>query len=202
MLTKSIAFVGDSITLGTGATPGKSFASLCKANFPTLFPEYSWTVSNLAQPGATSDFWLNGTGTCEGARRQREQKIPALCVANNYRWIEDFPPKAYLKENADITVFMLGSNDCAPEGIPLYDFTINMLEMIESLKSTGKQVILMTPPALNESGWTAGRKNEVLSEYSNAIVNLAAANKLKLVDNFANFNARSGKIHEYYSRIK
>lgn len=202
MKTKSITFVGDTITSGTGTTPGNSFASLCKANFPKTFPEYSWTLSNLGKPGATSDFWLNGTGVCEGAVRQREQKIPALCTANNFRWIEEFPPKAYLKEAADITVFMLGTNDCAPGGIPLYDFTIDMLEMLVSLVALGKQVVLMTPPVLHEKYWTGGRSNKVLAEYADAIRNLAAANKLPLVDNFANFLARSEKINEYFQPNK
>ncbi|XP_052824707.1 isoamyl acetate-hydrolyzing esterase 1 homolog isoform X1 [Octopus bimaculoides] len=109
----------------------------------------------------------------------------------NSRWckkiLSSVLNKNELKDAVFVTIF-LGANDCADEKInplqhvPVDEYKNNMVEMVQMLQESGlsaEQVILISPPAVDEESWAkcCERKDRVSSNFNKNTIHYAAACK-------------------------
>ncbi|XP_066292468.1 isoamyl acetate-hydrolyzing esterase 1 homolog [Branchiostoma lanceolatum] len=111
-------------------------------------------------------------------------------------------PQIINKNNAEdivlVTIFF-GANDASlkemsPKHVPLDVYKTNLTDMLEYLQQLGlgsDQVILITPPALDEQAWlkhcqemgsSINRLNEVTGQYAKACWDVATERKMTCVD--------------------
>ncbi|XP_078692575.1 isoamyl acetate-hydrolyzing esterase 1 homolog [Branchiostoma floridae x Branchiostoma belcheri] len=111
-------------------------------------------------------------------------------------------PQIINKHNAGdvvlVTIFF-GANDASlkemsPKHVPLDVYKTNLTDMLEYLQQSGlgsDQVIIITPPALDEQAWqkhcqemgsSINRLNEVTGQYAKACCEVAAERKVTCVD--------------------
>jgi lysophospholipase L1-like esterase len=150
-----LACVGDSITHGSGATPGNSYPDQLQRMFGS-----DYTVKNFGVSGATL---LN-----HGDKPYQQQNLfhPAL----------DFKP--------DVVVIMLGTNDSKPQNWKFKDeFTPDYKDLIakfQNLDSHPKIFIVLPPPVPNGGNFKIN--DEAITTELPVITALAKDLNLGLID--------------------
>lgn len=189
-----ILCIGDSITAGTGSTPGNSYPDVLKRKFQTEIE--SVQVINEGIPGAsTKDFW---------------QYLNSLRAMDKKSGVKN----SELYNNLyDAVIIMLGTNDCrednwvdTPDSVIYLKKIINFL--IDCTGNEPRKIFICSVLPLADKmplnilgGGHPWKQRKIESEINPALEKLSEEYKLNYIDMYSLFKKADGGINELYDGI-